>query len=153
MEFYPLAVCIVFNKSSRSWILDMLSLDAAYLNAMVITTQSYFGIYKGPDAAQSPHLGKAIRLLRNRLEDEQVRVSNATVMVVIILILHAHIVSDYAAVQHHTQGLRKMVRLRGGLGAFTSNNKLVIDLIRWVLSPVRYFPPTFLAGYYIPLSY
>ncbi|KAI3061625.1 hypothetical protein CBS147353_9872 [Aspergillus niger] len=130
MEFYPLAVCIVFNKSSRSWILDMLSLDAAYLNAMVITTQSYFGIYKGPDAAQSPHLGKAIRLLRNRLEDEQVRVSNATVMVVIILILHAHIVSDYAAVQHHTQGLRKMVRLRGGLGAFTSNNKLVIDLIR-----------------------
>lgn len=124
----------------------MLSLDAAYLNAMVITTQSYFGIYKGPDAAQSPHLGKAIRLLRNRLEDEQVRVSNATVMVVIILILHAHIVSDYAAVQHHTQGLRKMVRLRGGLGAFTSNNKLVIDLIRWVLSPVRYFPTTFLAG-------
>ncbi|GFN20940.1 hypothetical protein AtubIFM55763_001053 [Aspergillus tubingensis] len=129
-EFYPLAVCIVFNSSSRSWVLDMLSLDAAYLNAMVITTQSYFGIYRGPEATQSPHLGKAIRLLRNRLGEEQVRVSNATVMVVIILILHAHIVEDYAAVVHHTQGLRKMVRLRGGLGAFTSNNKLVIDLIR-----------------------
>ncbi|GKZ31043.1 hypothetical protein AbraIFM66950_011009 [Aspergillus brasiliensis] len=129
-EFYPLAVCIVFNKSSRNWIMDMLSLDAAYLNAMVITTQSYFGIYKGSDAAQSPHLGKAIRLLRNRLGEEQVRVSNATIMVVIILILHAHIVGDYAAILHHTHGLRKMVRLRGGLGAFTSNNKLVIDLIR-----------------------
>ncbi|PYI03947.1 hypothetical protein BO78DRAFT_373950 [Aspergillus sclerotiicarbonarius CBS 121057] len=129
-EFYPLAVCIVFNTNSRTWMLEMLSLDAAYLNAMVFTTQSYFRPGQGSDLSLSPHFVKTIRLLRDRLADEQLKVSNATVMIVILLILHAHIMGDFDAVRHHTEGLRKMVRLRGGLGAFMSNNKLVIDLIR-----------------------
>ena len=127
-----MAVCIVFNTASRTWMLEMLTLDAAYLNAMVITTHSYFRPGQRFDLSLSPHLVKTIRLLRDRLADEQVGVSNATVMIVILLVLHAHIMGDFDAVRHHTEGLRKMVRLRGGLGAFMSNSKLVIDLIRWV---------------------
>ncbi|RAL00038.1 uncharacterized protein BO80DRAFT_409292 [Aspergillus ibericus CBS 121593] len=129
-EFYPLAVCIVFNQASRAWMFEMLALDAAYLNAMVFTTQSYFRPGECSDLSLSPHFVKTIRLLRDRLADEQLKISNATVMIVILLILHAHIMGDYDAVRHHTEGLRKMVRLRGGLGSFISNNKLVIDLIR-----------------------
>ncbi|PYH91162.1 hypothetical protein BO71DRAFT_56248 [Aspergillus ellipticus CBS 707.79] len=128
--FNPLAACIVFNKANKNWMVDMLGWNAAYVNAMVVTTQSYFHVLGGLDTPVSPHLGRTLGLLRDRLADEQVQLSNETIIVVTLLILQAQITGDLIAVRLHTEGVRKMVHLRGGLGAFMSNSKLAINLIR-----------------------
>ncbi|KAJ8098755.1 hypothetical protein POJ06DRAFT_141415 [Lipomyces tetrasporus] len=104
---------------------------------MVSTTQTYFDLLLGRQSCAdspwaSPHLSKALRLLRERLTlgDDEVKVSNITASVVLALAVHAHIMGEREAAEYHMAGLRKIVNLRGGVTTFRDNGKLLIELLR-----------------------
>lgn len=71
-----------------------------------------------------------MRLLRERLSarDEEAKLSDSTILVVLYLALHAHLTNQYTTAKHHMEGLRKMVAMRGGLGVFSYNTKLIMEL-------------------------
>lgn len=78
------------------------------------------------------HHSAALRLLRERLSVHNSGdiVSDATILVVLYLTLHAHFTNDYDTAKHHMEGLRKIVDMRGGLTAFGPNTKLVMELLK-----------------------
>ncbi|PWY66748.1 hypothetical protein BO70DRAFT_374676 [Aspergillus heteromorphus CBS 117.55] len=109
--FFPLARCVVFNKVDSHWMLRMLSSNDAYVNAVIMTAQLYFE--KDDKGSASPYLNRTIRLLRDKLSDEQSHLSNATITAMSLLAMHAHMTGDM-----------------NGLKAFMSISRLPINLIR-----------------------
>ncbi|KIX02098.1 uncharacterized protein Z518_08037 [Rhinocladiella mackenziei CBS 650.93] len=115
-----------------------------YLDATAFSAQAYFDIVLGrrknhftlsrigTESMPTMHFLKTVRLLRERLvlADEQAKVSDPTILVVLIFATHAHILGEHETAMHHMEGLKKMVDLRGGIVAFKKNSKLVIELLR-----------------------
>ncbi len=66
------------------------------------------------------HFQKGVRPLRHRLlgDDDEIKVSDSTMGVVLKLAGVAHFDGDDNSARHHMKGLRKMVDLRGGLDVF-----------------------------------
>ncbi|KAJ4020312.1 hypothetical protein NW761_012548 [Fusarium oxysporum] len=66
------------------------------------------------------HFQKGLTLLKERLlgEDEELKISDPTISVVLKLAEAAHFDGDYQTSKQHMQGLRKMVDLRGGIYVF-----------------------------------
>jgi hypothetical protein len=136
---YPLESCIVFHRNTKadtSWF-ELLTSDAVYMHAAVFAAQSYISLASARDdpvAARGAmvHYSAALRLLRERLAvpDGASRVSDATVLAVLYLALHAHFTNDYTTAKHHIEGLRKIVDTRGGLNAFSYNTKIIIELLK-----------------------
>lgn len=97
---FPLEICIGFEKRPKTW-LEPLTFDAAYLHAMVFSTQAYFDLVSGRQICAnrqviSLHFMKALRLLRERLslEDEQAKVSDRTITVVMALAHFAYLMGE-----------------------------------------------------------
>jgi DNA-binding MltR family transcriptional regulator len=78
------------------------------------------------------HHSEALKQLRERLsnEGEQIKFSDSTVLVILSLATHAHLSGDYDTAKHHMEGLRKIVDLRGGLGGFSYNTKLIMEILK-----------------------
>jgi hypothetical protein len=137
MALFTLERFIGFNKKDKLWF-QFLTFDAAYLHAMVFTTQGYFDLLSGRKTnwtaghGASLHFSKTLRLLRERLlsADEKAKVSTPTMLVILLLAFHAHVMGDYKATKYHIGGLRKIVSLRGGMAAFSGNTKLLIEMLR-----------------------
>ncbi|KAF4982774.1 hypothetical protein FZEAL_1675 [Fusarium zealandicum] len=110
------------------------------------------------------HLQKGLNLLRTRLsaKDEDSKISNSTIGVVLKLASAAHFNGDLCAAREHMEGLVKMVRLRGGLGVF-KGKQLLVDMLRCDLNiallsgiehvffrqpsePIVQYPDTLLTG-------
>jgi hypothetical protein len=77
------------------------------------------------------HFQKGLRLLRERLlgEDDETKLSDSTIGVVLKLASAAHFIGDYQASKQHMGGLRKMVDLRGGLDVF-KGKYLLVEMLR-----------------------
>ncbi len=130
--------CIAFDKDDRT-LVEPLTFDAAYLHAAALGTHTYIGLMLGhqsPSSYQptSPHFSKALQLLRERLssKDEEIKFSDATILVVIALAIHARMIGDYESVKHHLDGLCKIVTLRGGIAGMSHNTKLVMEIVKLV---------------------
>lgn len=136
---YPLESCIVFHRKNtvdRMWF-EVLTYDAAYMHALVFSSQAYFiltSAWKAPAAMRrvAVHHSTTIRLLRERLsvQNEVTKISDPTVFVVLCLATYAHFINDYDSAKHHMEGLRKIVDMRGGINAFSYNQKLTIELLK-----------------------
>ena len=137
---YPLESCIAFHRETKvdtAWF-ELLTSDSAYLHAAVFASQAYiFQIsgrtYSAAARRVTAHHSAALRILRERLavSDAKNPVSDATVLVVLYLALHAHFSNDDRIAKHHMEGLRKIVDMRGGLKAFTHNTKMIIELLKY----------------------
>ena len=121
-----------------SWV-ETLCTDAAYLNATIFSVQVYFDLLAGrelePVSPLTPtytSFSTTVRLLRERLGDgdEVLKLSDSTIMVVLILACHAHRLGQYRIARNHMIGLRKIVDLRGGIEALQTNTKLLIEMFR-----------------------
>ncbi|KAJ5145101.1 hypothetical protein N7448_002493 [Penicillium atrosanguineum] len=133
---YPLESCIEFHKKNEIdtlWF-DLLTLDAAYLHAVLFLCQTYSSLiseHESPIATQRAltHHSITLHLLRERLSKEsQVDlISDATVLIVLNLARHSHLVHEDASASHHMGGLRKIVNLRGGLNAFRCDLMIAVD--------------------------
>lgn len=83
------------------------------------------------------HFQKALKIVRERLlgDDDETKLSDSTISVVLKMASAAHFDGDYQASKQHMEGLRKMVDLRGDLDVFKGNglfngNKLPMEILR-----------------------
>ncbi|KAL5089488.1 hypothetical protein Trisim1_005184 [Trichoderma cf. simile WF8] len=136
---YPLERCINFDKKDkfdRMWF-ELMTQDAAYLHTVLFTSQTYFmhtSSQNNPGAVKTVimHHSRALQLLRERLaaKHEEVKISDPTILVVLALAGHAHMINDYETAKTHIDGLRRIVQLRGGLSTFSYHPKLSIELLK-----------------------
>ncbi|KIW92281.1 uncharacterized protein Z519_07265 [Cladophialophora bantiana CBS 173.52] len=132
----PLEACISFDKKDRVLVGPMAS-DAAFVHAAALGTHAYVGLMLGREdhhavQSTSPHFSKALQLLRERLDstDEDLKVANPTIMVVIALALHARMIGDFDSAKHHMEGLRMMINLRGGITTVIHKMRLAMEIFR-----------------------
>ncbi|UKZ48221.1 hypothetical protein TrVGV298_002457 [Trichoderma virens] len=136
---YPLERCINFDRKDnfdRMWF-ELMTQDAAYLHTVVFASQTYFmhtSNQESPEAGKRAimHHSRALQLLRERLaaKDEELKISDPTILVVLALAGHAHMVNDSETAKKHIDGLRRIVDLRGGLSTFSYHPKLSIELLK-----------------------
>jgi hypothetical protein len=96
--------------------------DAAYLHITAFSAGAFIGKVLGqPNHATSQeatlHYVKGVRILRERLllRDEEGKVSDATVFVILTLANCAYGMGEYEAAKRHLKGLCKISNFRQGL--------------------------------------
>lgn len=84
----------------------------------------------------SLHYPRALHLLRERISlgDETKTMSDSTIMVVLVLALHARVTGDHIAAKQHMEGALKITNLRGGLGGEDVRPMLAMEIFRYVSS-------------------
>lgn len=132
---FPLMAAIGFHTDSKD-LLYPCAFDAAFLHITAFAVEGFIDRVlhrqdQGISEAAMLHFHKGLRLLRERLlgEDNEGKVSDPTIGVVLKLASTAHFEGDHLAAKHHLNGLRKMVYLRGGLDVF-KGNKLLMEMLR-----------------------
>lgn len=139
---------VVFYDAARSrdpyqWS-QILATDAAYLNAVVYAIHAVCDFAAGnnpmtttfaPSRSAYKHLSKSLRLLRERLSDENdpSRLSDPTVMIIVTLGGLSNRLGQYETASGHLKGIRRIVDLRGGLATFRDNPKLLVEIFRYVV--------------------
>lgn len=133
---FPLESCIFFDRRAEMWIAP-LTFDSAFLHAMIFSAQFYFdvvstGISSSLSQRALPHFAKTISLLHERMthDDDEQRLSNSTVVAIMVLVMHAHVSGDIKSARHHMQGLCKIIALRGGVASFAGSAKLLMEIFR-----------------------
>jgi hypothetical protein len=126
----------LFEKRAENWIAP-LALDPAYLHAKIFTSLYYFDVILPRRSSHENqltlhHHHKALSLLRERLLycNDDARLSNNTVSVVLGLAGHAFWTGDLRSATNHMEGMRKIANLRGGLSTFRDNEKLLAEILR-----------------------
>jgi hypothetical protein len=142
--------CIVFPAALRAFSLadfglpldirssqwrDWLFADAAYIHAAIAVSAAIqdFLLQRKPSKATTFHLRKAISQLNRNLSHKALSLSDTTIGVVISLSIASLIAADDGAVSAHGAGLRRMIRLRGGLDGFRHNPQLQVGISRLVV--------------------
>lgn len=128
---------VMFHDPMRSRWGELLGTDAAYLNAVVFAVHFYFDLVSGkkpeeiePSRPAYKHLSRSLRLLREKLADDEARVSDSTLMVILTLAGHSTRLGHHETASGHIKGIRKIVDLRGGVADFKGNAKLLIEIFR-----------------------
>lgn len=109
--------------------------DAAALHVTAFAVEEFISrVLRGRDTINpvaTSHLQKGLRLLRERLlaEDDDTRISDSTISVVLKLASAAHFEGDSIASRNHMEGLCRMVELRGGVPIF-DNDRFVTEMVR-----------------------
>ncbi|KUJ12249.1 uncharacterized protein LY89DRAFT_673249 [Mollisia scopiformis] len=100
------------------------------------------------EAAQAKFLlnKECITLLRKRVEDSILGISDQTIASVLFIIIVEFQRSNFKMVTMHIQGLKRMVALRGGLHTIRSTNHMLANLIfgisLTVTTELQFFPET-----------
>ncbi|KAI1813680.1 hypothetical protein GGS20DRAFT_467163 [Poronia punctata] len=138
---HPLDTYIDFPAKDIRWLEPLLS-DAAWVHMMAFTSYTIMDGLRGTTTTttittgQDLHLGKSIRLLRERINnnnknnDDMAMTTNSTVQVVVSLAMHAIMHGEFHEAKCHLLGLRQILLLRGGFGAFAPWPKLIIEILR-----------------------
>ena len=121
---FPLMAAIGFQADNRERLYPLTS-DAIALHITAFSVEGFINrvLRHQEDAINLVamlHFQKALRLLRHRLlgDDDEIKVSDSTMGVVLKLASAAHFDGDYKASRQHMEGLRRMVDSRGGLNVF-----------------------------------
>lgn len=131
-----------FGDATRNKWTDTAYTDKAYLHSIFAVFGFYQGLARGlgKQDYQAPayalqHLSKALGLIRERLvsEDDIVKLSDQTMMVIMVLAIHSTLTGQYHTAVNHLKGVRKIVDLRGGMVGLRSNPKLLLEIFRLVI--------------------
>lgn len=131
---YPLIVGLGFQTENHGSLYP-LEIDAAALHITAFAVQGFVDRVLRREDVITPaallHFQRGLRLLRERLsqEDDNMRLSDTTMSLVLKLATTAHFDGDFRVSKQHMKGLRKMVDLRGGLAAFKGNS-LLAEMLR-----------------------
>lgn len=129
---YPNELRVDFDLTHSQWFHWLLE-NATYLQSALLHVWAVHDMaLQRPFGRQTyHHLRKTIGLLNEHLSrGGAATVNDAIVAVVMTLTMVADMLGDQTAVRAHLDGLRRMVRLRGGLDDFRGNTKLHIKLGR-----------------------
>jgi hypothetical protein len=136
---YPLESCIEFHRKDKvdTFYFNLMTYDPTYLHAVAFSCQAFFNKASPRETAEMTrrsvtHHSEALKQLRERLADQEepIKFSDSTVLVILCLTMHAHFTDDYNTSKQHMEGLRKIVDLRGGLAGFSYNSKLVMEILK-----------------------
>ncbi|KPM42814.1 hypothetical protein AK830_g3727 [Neonectria ditissima] len=132
---FPLLGAIGFQADNQSW-LYLVMLDAAALHITAFAIEEFMDrVLRRQSNVANPaamlHFNKGLTLLRERLlgGNDEAKVSDSTIGVVVKLASAAHFNGDYEAAKRHMEGLRKMVELRGGIEAL-QGKQLFVEILR-----------------------
>lgn len=142
---YPTEWCVKFDLTKVCWFRWLLD-DAAYFHSLLFTVSAFQDIINsGPEGALSGqnlstqfsrrtqlHLRRSMELLRESIQDRDRQMEDVTAAVVVSMAMMADAIGDDDACEAHVNGLREMVRLRGGMKAFSHNRQLQIKISRYV---------------------
>ncbi|KAM0352305.1 hypothetical protein ACHAPU_001969 [Fusarium lateritium] len=144
-NLYPVEWCFDSDQQKVCWFRWLLE-DAAYLHGIcfmvsafedIIKSQSSLGpgeYDKGWGEEFSPQtrrrLRHTIKHLQENLQDPKRQLEDTTVATVISLAMMADAMEDNQAFEAHSSGLRRIVKLRGGLQGYSHNRQLQIKLCR-----------------------
>ncbi|CAG9953625.1 unnamed protein product [Clonostachys rosea f. rosea IK726] len=128
---YPQELGVDHEYSRSSWFV-WLSYDLGFFQSVLLSASAMvdYKTRKPFSNATHQHLQKTIGLLNERLSDDILARSDATISIVLNLTRLADYSGDEEAKRTHISGLQRLVHLRGGLDAFRSNNKMWIKLSR-----------------------
>ena len=141
---FVLEPCILFERRAESWVAPLAS-DPVYLHTMIFAAHFYFEAFlpRGSSSSSSrstlgvrqaaPHYGRAVRLLRERLADDDagsgMRLCDTTLAAVMMLANIALWTDDLGLARHHVEGLARMFTLKGYASTRT-NSKLLVEMLR-----------------------
>lgn len=111
---------------------DWLFKDVAYVHSAITVSMVVRSLLlkREPPEMSSSHLRKAISQLNMNLSDESTCLSDINIAVIIVLCMASCIGQDHASTLAHGNGLRELVRLRGGLDSFHGNPQLQVGMTR-----------------------
>lgn len=145
---FPLLTEIGFPPEGKAWHYPIGS-DAAACHINAFAVQSFIDrvLRRQTEDLVNPiaalHYQKGLILIRERLngDDQQAKISDATIGVVLKLASAAQFVGQIEIAQQHIHGLWKMTSLRGGLQVFQSNPKLLVEIWRYLntISPITFY--------------
>lgn len=132
---FPLTMATGCQADNGEW-LRLIRQDAAALHITAFSIEGFIERIlrrreNSINLAAMLHLRKGLRLLRERLlgEDDDKKVSDSTIGIVLKLAVAAHFIGDYQVFKQHMEGLRKMVDLRGGLDIF-NGKQVLVEMLR-----------------------
>ena len=132
---FPLKVAIGLQVEHRERLFPMAQ-DSVALHISAFAIEAFMDriLHRQEDITNPGaivHLQKGLRLLRERLmgEDEESKISNSTMAVVLKLASAAHFDEDGETSKQHIEGLRRMVDLRGGLEVFKGHD-ILVEILR-----------------------
>ena len=122
---YLSEICIQVDEMKSSWTTNLLVYLVYFHSFMfIIATYSYTVLNREQGTLSHFHFMKTLRLLQERLNDpkDPSSISDATIMVVVVLGLAAEFIGDRAAAENHAAGMARIVDLRGGLEMLRYDN-------------------------------
>ncbi|KAF4950070.1 hypothetical protein FSARC_13304 [Fusarium sarcochroum] len=142
---YPAEWCFDTDRERTCWFRWLLE-DPAYLHGILFMLSAFQDLVTrritkgggnhegGWDDEFSPstrnRLRKTIMLLQDKIDDREKQLEDTTSAVIIMLAMMADAMEDAQAFEAHSNGLRRIVRMRGGLEAYSNNRQLQIKLCR-----------------------
>ncbi|KAF5020645.1 hypothetical protein F66182_7322 [Fusarium sp. NRRL 66182] len=143
-SLYPIEWCFGVDRERVCWFRWLLQ-DPAYLHSVLFMVSAYQDLVRtravsgrGQDAGWnddfSPstrnRLRYTIKLLQEKLHDREKQLEDVTAAVIMSLAMMADAMEDKQAFEAHSNGLRRIVRMKGGLQAYNDNRQLQIKLCR-----------------------
>lgn len=132
---FPLMVEVGFEEDNNNRLYTV-GRDAAHLHITAFAVEGFIDrVLRRRESNINPaavlHFQKGLALLRERLlgEDDEAKISDSTISVVLKLADTAHFDGDYQTSKKHMEGLRKMVDMRGGLEVFRGKD-LQVGMLR-----------------------
>ncbi|KAF4448314.1 hypothetical protein F53441_8253 [Fusarium austroafricanum] len=142
---YPAEWCFDSDREKVCWFRWLLE-DPAYLHCICFMVSAFQDLVKmqsllwrgnydsgwgeGFSPATRNRLRHTIKLLQERLQDPKKQLEDTTTATIISLAMMADAMEDTQAFEAHSNGLRRIVKLRGGLQAYRHNRQLQIKLCR-----------------------
>ena len=128
-DLCPLTRRIAFTHKYQTWVVS-LTIDEMYCHAIAFASQAAFGRQHDLQAAR--HFGKALKLLRRRIEDSdnEAMIGDNTLMSIMVLATSALVGGQLSTAREHLLGIKKIMALRGGFGSFTGSVKLFLEILR-----------------------
>ncbi|EWG45096.1 hypothetical protein FVEG_15793 [Fusarium verticillioides 7600] len=124
-SLYPPEICLQVDEMKSSWTTNLL-VDQVYFHSVMFSVEAYFDMLLGRDYGSLAHFHflKTLRLLQARINNpaDPTSISDATIMVVVILGLAAEMIGDRTAAENHAAGMARIVDLRGGLEMLRFDN-------------------------------
>lgn len=145
--FFPLIMELGFHPEGKAWHYPF-GTDAAAFHINAFAMQRFIDrvLRRQSDGIVNPvstmHHQRGLKILRERLDgnDDEAKITDATIGVVLKLAKAAHFDRHAEISKHHMRGLREMTNLRGGLEMLRDNPKLLVEIWRHVecRSPVSH---------------
>lgn len=142
---YPVEWCFGVDGTQSCWF-QWLFVDLAYYYSCLFVASSFKDLYEAvsPAGTATPstdlskrlsgrtlrYLRLTIDLLQKRLGNPKEQLEDITIATVVSLAMVADIVGDVEATQAHVNGLKKIVRMRGGIKGVESNTALLAKICR-----------------------